>query len=128
LLGLDGVAVKAHGSSDARAIRNALAVACELAASEVVAQVGRGIEATVELSVENEPRGNRGFWRSLRGRLRRDGRLEDGAVSARVEATPAETPAPRAVITPPPAAPATAPTIEEMPIPASELERGRGEK
>jgi glycerol-3-phosphate acyltransferase PlsX len=128
LLGLDGVAVKAHGSSDARAIRNALAVACELAASEVVTQVGRGIEATVELSAGSEPRGNRGFWRALRGRLRRDGRLEDGEAPARAEAGPAETAAPSVSAPPPVVAPATVPTIEEMPIPASELERGRGEK
>jgi glycerol-3-phosphate acyltransferase PlsX len=79
LLGLEGVAVKAHGSSDERAIRNALGVATELAASEVVAQVGRGIAATVELAaeVEAEPRAARGFFRSLRGRLRREGRGND---------------------------------------------------
>lgn len=140
LLGLDGIAVKAHGSSDARAIRNALAVATELAASEVVSQVGRGIEATVELSPESESRAGRGFWRSLRGRLRRDGRLEDGEapghageVPARADSAAVESakPPPVAVVAPVPlpvAAPSTVPSIEKLPLPASELERDREDK
>lgn len=77
LLGLEGIAVKAHGSSDARAIRNALGVAKELAESDVVAQVGRGVAAAIELSLQGETRESRGFWRSLRGRLRREGRGAD---------------------------------------------------
>jgi glycerol-3-phosphate acyltransferase PlsX len=87
LLGLEGVAVKAHGSSDARAIRNALGVASELAASEVVAQVGRGVAATVELAAaaaasQAEAPAARGFFRSLRGRLRRDARGGEADASA----------------------------------------------
>lgn len=114
LLGLEGVAVKAHGSSDERAIRNALCVASELAASEVVAQVGRGVAATAELAEEVEPRAARGFFRSLRGRLRRDARGNegdpqadrDGSVGAtsdgaRAAPEPAgEIPAPAATIAP----------------------------
>jgi glycerol-3-phosphate acyltransferase PlsX len=76
LLGLNGIAVKAHGSSDARAIRNAVAVAANLAQSAVTQQVASGIAATVGLDAavpEQAPRGRR-FWHSIRERLRRDGK------------------------------------------------------
>ncbi len=72
LLGLDGIAVKAHGSSDARAIRNAVAVAAELARSDVTRQVARGMAATVALEGPPEPRRARRLWESIRGRLRRE--------------------------------------------------------
>jgi len=76
LLGLNGIAVKAHGSSDARAIRNAIAVAASLAESGVTQQVASGIAATVGLdaaAAAQQPRSRR-FWTTLRDRLRRDGR------------------------------------------------------
>jgi len=76
LLGLNGVVVKAHGSSDAHAIRNALAVASSLAQSGVTEQVAVGVAATVGLDTAAEggaqtPRARR-FWNALRERLRRD--------------------------------------------------------
>lgn len=85
LLGLDGIAVKAHGSSDARAIRNALSVAAELAESDVVTQVGKGVASALELSFEGETRGQRGFWRALRGRLRREGRSAENGAKTRAD-------------------------------------------
>jgi len=89
LLGLNGIAVKAHGSSDARAIRNAVAVAASLAQSGVTEQVASGIAATVGLDAAAEaavqtPRSRR-FWNSIRERLRRDGR---GAERVDVAAPP----------------------------------------
>ena len=83
LLGLNGIAVKAHGSSDARAIRNAVAVAANLAQSGVTEQVATGIAATVGLDAAAEaavetPRSRR-FWNSIRERLRRDGRGVESA-------------------------------------------------
>jgi len=113
LLGLEGVAVKAHGSSDEHAIRNALGVANELAASDVVAQVGRGVAATVELvelaEAEVEPRAaNRGFFRSLRGRLRRDPRASEGDAHAERDGP---SPAPRAA----PASDGATPATEGVP-------------
>lgn len=81
LVGIAGVAVKAHGSSDARAIRNAVGVARALAERGVVPSVARGIEATVGLE-EGAPRGPRRLWRSLRGRLRREGASANGSAGA----------------------------------------------
>jgi glycerol-3-phosphate acyltransferase PlsX len=76
LLGLNGIVVKAHGSSDAHAIRNAVAVASSLAQSGVTQQVASGIAATVGLDVIAEPAATtprtRRFWNTLRDRLRRE--------------------------------------------------------
>ena len=82
LLGLNGIVVKAHGSSDAHAIRNALSVAASLAKSGVTEQVAHGIAATVGLDTSGEmapptPRARR-FWNALRERLRRDRGAEHG--------------------------------------------------
>ncbi len=81
LVGIAGVAVKAHGASDARAIRNAVGVARGLVESRVVPSVARAIEATAALE-EVSPRGARRLWRSLRGRLRRDAGGADGEAGA----------------------------------------------
>ena len=43
LLGLKGICVISHGSSNATAIMNALRVAAEMDAAAVVAKVGRSI-------------------------------------------------------------------------------------
>lgn len=95
LLGLNGIVVKAHGSSDAHAIRNALSVAASLAKSGVTEQVAHGIAATVGLDTSGEvvaqaPRARR-FWNALRERLRRDRSAE------RDDAAPAVVIAPRPV-------------------------------
>ncbi|HZR81935.1 MAG TPA: phosphate acyltransferase PlsX [Candidatus Binatia bacterium] len=74
LLGLNGIAVKAHGSSDARAIRNAVGVAADLARSDVIRQVAQGAAATIGLDGAVEPRRARRLWESIRERLRRDAR------------------------------------------------------
>jgi len=86
LLGLNGIAVKAHGSSDARAIRNAIAVAANLAQSGVIQQVASGIAATVGLDAAADasaqaPRTRR-LWNTIRDRLRRDGRVDVRAEAA----------------------------------------------
>jgi glycerol-3-phosphate acyltransferase PlsX len=112
LLGLNGIVVKAHGSSDARAIRNALAVAASLAGSGVTEQVAVGVAATVGLDTSAEggaqtPRSRR-FWNALRERLRRDkggARAEDGEPQ-----TPAELPAPAVPRAEAAQAPVAAPT------------------
>jgi phosphate acyltransferase len=78
LLGLNGIAVKAHGSSDARAVRNAVAVAARLARSDVTGEVARGISTTIGIDGAVPPRRSRRIWESIRGRLRRETRGEGG--------------------------------------------------
>lgn len=103
LLGLNGTVVKAHGSSDARAIRNAIGVAAELAQARVSREVGRSIAtclelvaAGVDLPAEDavEPGRARRLWNSIRKRLRRDrGADEDDEPTAEnVERAPVATP------------------------------------
>jgi glycerol-3-phosphate acyltransferase PlsX len=82
LLGLNGVAVKAHGSSDARAIRNAVAVAADMARSQIAPQLAQGVAATVGLDGAVEPRRARRLWESIRGRLRREGAPPEAAATA----------------------------------------------
>ena len=43
LLGTDGVCIISHGSSSARAITNAVAVAREMVEADVVGEIGRAI-------------------------------------------------------------------------------------
>ena len=86
LLGLGGTLVKAHGSSDAHAIRNAIGQARHLAelrmhqavahAMESVA-LGSGAEASgTGAAAEAVPTRVRRYWRSLVERLRREGSEE----------------------------------------------------
>jgi phosphate acyltransferase len=134
LLGLNGIVVKAHGSSDAHAIRNALAVASSLAQSGVTQQVASGIAATVGLDGATEPAAatprSRRFWSNLRERLRREKpaeRADGGAlpivgppVGALPGALPGPLPAPVAApAAPSSVAPATAPSAANGPLPAS---------
>ncbi|MFN8601317.1 MAG: phosphate acyltransferase PlsX [Candidatus Binatia bacterium] len=112
LLGLNGIVVKAHGSSDAHAIRNALSVAASLAKSGVTEQLAHGIAATVGLDTSGEmvpptPRARR-FWNALRERLRRDRGAEHG------DEVPPVVIAPRAVS----AAPEVDVRIDAPPTPA----------
>ncbi|MBM4267020.1 MAG: phosphate acyltransferase PlsX [Deltaproteobacteria bacterium] len=95
LLGLNGTVVKAHGSSDARAIRNAVALAADLSRADVSREVARGVAATLDLAVqvETEPGRARRLWSTIRGKLRREGRAEPsvdgrGPTEAEVEASP----------------------------------------
>ena len=89
LLGLQGTLVKAHGSSDARAIRNAMALAKRLAEREVPAQIAQSMERFMEMSggdPEEVPETRaRKIWRSLRERLRGQATpdsLEQGEIEA----------------------------------------------
>lgn len=77
LLGLQGTLVKAHGSSDARAIRNAIGQARRLGEfrmHEAVAQAMEGVAQVEHGEAENgpAPRRLRRFWRGLVDRLRKD--------------------------------------------------------
>lgn len=129
LLGLNGTLVKAHGSSDARAIRNAVGVAADLAQARVSHEVGRTIATCLQLVAEGAdiPAGDvaesgraRRLWNSIRKRLRgerageTDTADEAGAAASAVESTAADQPT----------AEADAPAIEEgtMDAPASEPE------
>lgn len=92
LLGLNGTVVKAHGSSDAQAIRNAIGVASDLARAQVSHEVGRSIASCLErvavgadIPVEDvsEPGRARRFWNAIRARLRgeRTDEAEDAPVA-----------------------------------------------
>lgn len=90
LLGLNGTLVKAHGSSDARAIRNAIGVAAELAQARVSHEVGRTIADCLQVVAEGadiaaeevtEPGRARRLWNSIRTRFRRDRREEGDEAS-----------------------------------------------
>ncbi len=79
LLGLNGTVVKAHGSSDARAVRNAIGVASQLAQAQVVREVGRTIATCLEMVAARadipvadavEPGRARRLWNAIRRRLR----------------------------------------------------------
>lgn len=98
LLGLNGTLVKAHGSSDGRAIRNAIAVASELAQARVSHEVGRSIAtclervaAGVDIPAEDvsEPGRARRLWNSIRKRLRRDPEPEGDEAAGPSEAAEA---------------------------------------
>jgi len=129
LLGLNGVVVKAHGSSDARAIRNAVGVAASLAQSGVTQQLASGIAATVGLDAEaiEPPRRRQRLWTTIRERLRRDGKGTDRPSAAEPPLPP---PAPSATVRPAPetgtapvgAPPAERPAPEPPPEPPVEVE------
>ena len=81
LLGLQGTLVKAHGSSDARAITNAIGLARKLAERQVPLQIAEQMEKFMELSggdPDDVPETRaRKIWRAFRERLR--GQARDGA-------------------------------------------------
>jgi glycerol-3-phosphate acyltransferase PlsX len=76
LLGLRGTVIKAHGSSDARAVRNAIGLAMRLTERDVPGEVERGIERVANLGEptgdKSTPGRTRALWRSLKDRLRVD--------------------------------------------------------
>lgn len=80
LLGINGTAIVAHGSSGPRAIRNAIRVAYESARLEVGDQIVDALRAFPTLPVETGPRRRR-LWKSLKNRLAsiRDGHQSGGA-------------------------------------------------
>lgn len=86
LVGLGGTLVKAHGGSNARAIRNALALAADLSGADVTGEIGRSLAAQVERIAEIgqvEPPGAgaraRSVWQALRRRLRRSEHADSNA-------------------------------------------------
>jgi glycerol-3-phosphate acyltransferase PlsX len=95
LLGVDGVAIVAHGSSGPRAIRNAIRVAHESARLEIGRQI---MEAVRDLPAVLSPGGprRRRIWNQLRERLagvRDDRESPDGPAAADDDPRPAEPPA-----------------------------------
>jgi len=104
LVGLNGIAVKAHGSSDARAVHSAIAMTARLAERDVARLIADGIAAMVLADAASEPRRARRLWQSIKGRIAAHGRsrpvAEEHASVERGESTAAE------VATPPPPAPA----------------------
>ncbi|MDG2010866.1 MAG: phosphate acyltransferase PlsX [Candidatus Binatia bacterium] len=81
LLGLQGTLVKAHGSSDAAAVKNAIVLAQQLAEREVPLQIAQSMERFIEMSggdpAEVPETRTRKLWQSLRNRLRGSSRNED---------------------------------------------------
>ena len=78
LVGLGATVVKAHGGSDAHAIRNAVSVAADLAGADVPGEIGRSLAAQLERiaelgQLEGPDAGTRAgsVWQALRRRLRR---------------------------------------------------------
>jgi glycerol-3-phosphate acyltransferase PlsX len=78
LLGVNGVAVVAHGASNAWAIRNAIRVAAEAAEKDLTGQISGLLASMPEVfELERDLKKRRGFWQQIRGRLRgRDGKSE----------------------------------------------------
>jgi fatty acid/phospholipid biosynthesis enzyme len=77
LLGVDGVTVIAHGSSNARAIKNAIRVAAEAAKKDLIRQISDGLHAVPEIQdLPGTLKRRAGFWQQLKGRFRRDGKVE----------------------------------------------------
>lgn len=72
LLGLEGVAIIAHGGSDARAIKNAIRVAKEAVSQEVNRRIIEGLKdlGVTEMKEEGFPRR---LWRQIRTKIERLG-------------------------------------------------------
>ena len=79
LLGLNGIAVKAHGSSDSHAMRSAIAMTARLAQRDVAHLTAEGIAAMVLAEGATEPRRARRLWQSIKGRITAHGRPRPGA-------------------------------------------------
>jgi len=77
LLGVDGITIIAHGSSNARAIKNAIRVAAEAAKKDLIQQLRGGLQAIAEIGeLPGTLKRRAGFWQQLKGRFRRDGKVE----------------------------------------------------
>ena len=75
LLGVNGVGIVAHGSSDARAIRNAIRVARDFAERRVNLHLTQMLEKHQDLEAWASPKGR--FWSQIRDRImhpRREGK------------------------------------------------------
>jgi len=69
LLGLDGVAIIAHGGSDPKAIKNAIRVAREAVAHDVNRHIVEGLEGLGEVAEEGENKISRGIWQQLKSKI-----------------------------------------------------------
>ncbi len=68
LLGVNGVGIVAHGSSDARAIRNAIGVAHDYAHRRVNLHLMQDLDRSQDLEAWTSPRERR-FWSQIRDRI-----------------------------------------------------------
>jgi glycerol-3-phosphate acyltransferase PlsX len=69
LLGLDGVAIIAHGGSNPRAIKNAIRVAGESVSHDVNRHIGEALEAADAAQPEKPDRLPRRIWRRIKSRI-----------------------------------------------------------
>lgn len=77
LLGVNGVTIIAHGSSSARAIRNAIRVAADSATKNLNAQISEGLRSVPGMAdLSSGALKRRGIWQQIKGRFRvgRDGK------------------------------------------------------
>jgi glycerol-3-phosphate acyltransferase PlsX len=69
LLGLDGVAIIAHGGSSPRAIKNAIRVAGESVSHDVNRRISEALEAAGAGAPEQQDRFPRGIWRRIKSKI-----------------------------------------------------------
>ncbi len=69
LLGLNGICIKAHGGSNAKAIQNAIRMAMEASRNGLVGQIQREIESNADVELETHM-GHR-LWKQLRESIHR---------------------------------------------------------
>jgi glycerol-3-phosphate acyltransferase PlsX len=84
LLGVKGVTIIAHGSSSPKAIKNAIRVAADAARKNLIAHLSGGLRTVPETQdlVGTAPRRGGRFWQNLKGRFRRDGKVDRGGEAA----------------------------------------------
>ncbi|HSD10823.1 MAG TPA: phosphate acyltransferase PlsX [Candidatus Binatia bacterium] len=92
LLGVKGVTIVAHGSSSPKAIKNAIRVAADAARKNLIAHISGGLRAVPEIHelAGAVPRRSGRFWQHLKGRFRRDGKVERGGEVAEESGVPEE--------------------------------------
>lgn len=69
LLGLDGVAIIAHGGSSPRAIKNAIRVAGESVSHDVNRHISEALEAAEAPETEKRDRFSRRIWRRIKSKI-----------------------------------------------------------
>jgi glycerol-3-phosphate acyltransferase PlsX len=88
LLGVDGITIIAHGSSSARAIKNAIRVAADAVKKDLIQQLRGGLHAAAEIGeLPGTLKRRAGFWQQLKGRFRRDGKVDRNGQQDRGETT-----------------------------------------
>jgi glycerol-3-phosphate acyltransferase PlsX len=84
LLGTDGVAIIAHGASNAKAIKNAVRAADEALRQDINSQILESIRALPETALPDLKRGRR-FWSQIRERFRHSRESHDPQASGSTE-------------------------------------------